>query len=240
MLTQAILRSRWNVFQGTDQKIRKICITPHKFWFPTVYTMMDHLSNSTPDLFAPATPSSPTFPEADYDLLVSFDGAMEPRNRPTAQGSWGYVVVDSAGKELQRECGLIPLGECKSNNVAEYTALLKALEWVKANAVGRNVLFQGDSKLVVEHCRETWGWNDKKTHWNPHRNQPHLLPLLTAAMQELGKLPGLSTCALPPGPHSKANKLPITWVQGTHNPADGESRQPLIAAGLWKAPSEDC
>ncbi len=45
---------------------------------------------------------------------------------------------------------------------------------------------------------------------------------------------------LPLGPDPNPNNLPITWVQGTHNPADGESRQPLIKAGLWKAPSEDC
>ena len=189
---------------------------------------------------APATINRTPFTAAD--IIVSFDGAMEPRNSPKARGSWGFVVRKPDGTELWRESALIPAGSCRSNNVAEYTALLKALDWVRAWRTanpGASVLFQGDSRLVVYHCREVWGWNKKKTVWKPHADAPHLRTLLEQALgglRELRPLPNPFRCE--PEPHPKANDLPIIWVRGENNPADGESREPLIREGLWKSGKE--
>lgn len=205
----------------------------HKIGLHRVYQDMSHFSSAASIVSDSASSTITPFAEAAYDILVSFDGALEPRGTSRARGSWGYVVVDAAGNEIQRDSSLMPAGGCTSNNVAEYTALLKAMDWVKTHASGQNALFQGDSQLVVHHCRETWGWNTKKTRWNPHKKAPHLLPLLRQAMDELAKFPALSTQTLAPGPDPKANALPIVWVAGAANPADGESRKPLVAAGLW-------
>lgn len=175
----------------------------------------------------------PAFAETHYDFLASFDGAFEPRGTKRAHGSWGFVIHDASGREIERESALVPKADCDSNNVAEYLALLKALDWATANVPGRAVLFQGDSQLVVHHCRRVWGWNERKTLWRPHPKNPLLRAHLLDAIALLEKFPRLSTTTLEPGSDPKANNLPIIWVRGESNQADDESRKPLREAGLW-------
>jgi ribonuclease HI len=174
------------------------------------------------------------FSESSPDWIVSFDGAMEPAGHPSARGSWGFVVQDSTGKEIHRESGLMPRGACKSNNVAEYTALIKAIGWAEENLPRyAAVLFQGDSQVVIHNVRGVWGWNSKKTRRNPHKDAPHLRELLDEVTRRLSKFrPLAKPFVSEPGPNPLANELPIIWVRGENNPADSVSREPFEKAGI--------
>lgn len=80
-----------------------------------------------------------------------FDGLCLPRN-PGGIACYAYLVF-ADGKEVRRDFGLAaePLSEHATNNVAEYTALIKALEWLVENGhASRRVEVRGDSQLVVK------------------------------------------------------------------------------------------
>jgi ribonuclease HI len=174
------------------------------------------------------------FPESSPDWIVSFDGAMEPAGDSKAQGSWGFVVQDSTGKEIHRKSLLMPLGACQSNNVAEYTALIQAIGWAEVNLPrDAAVLFQGDSQVVIHNVRGVWGWNSRKTRRNPHKDAPHLRLLLSDVTNRLSKFrPLAKPFKSEPGSSPLANELPIIWVRGENNPADSVSREPFEKAGI--------
>lgn len=78
-------------------------------------------------------------------LIIYTDGAS--RGNP-GKASYGFVVSDQRGKLIYEEGKYIGV---TTNNVAEYTAVLKALEWVKYNLKEQvKIEFYADSKLVVE------------------------------------------------------------------------------------------
>jgi ribonuclease HI len=82
---------------------------------------------------------------------VYFDGLCLPRN-PGGIACYAYLIFKD-GKEIRRDFGLAaePLSEYASNNVAEYTALIKALEWLAGNGYrSHRVEVKGDSELVVK------------------------------------------------------------------------------------------
>ncbi len=61
-------------------------------------------------------------------------------------------MVKSQGKTIHRGYGIAgePFSKDSTNNVAEYTALIKALEWLAANELQSSaVKVIGDSKLVI-------------------------------------------------------------------------------------------
>lgn len=80
-------------------------------------------------------------------LIIYTDGASRGNPGPA---SYGFTISDEKGKLLYEEGGHI--GKT-TNNVAEYTAVLKALEYVKEK-FPRNgpvqVQLYADSKLVAE------------------------------------------------------------------------------------------
>lgn len=79
-------------------------------------------------------------------LIIYTDGAS--RGNP-GRASYGFTISDGSGKLLYEEGKYIGIA---TNNVAEYTAVLEALKYVKKN-YGEKQLEIGlfaDSKLVVE------------------------------------------------------------------------------------------
>ncbi|TSC64311.1 MAG: ribonuclease HI, partial [Microgenomates group bacterium Gr01-1014_93] len=79
-------------------------------------------------------------------LIIFTDGASRGNPGPA---SYGFTISNGSGKLLHEEGCYI--GQT-TNNVAEYTAVLKALEWVRKNLNTRDLeinLF-ADSKLVAE------------------------------------------------------------------------------------------
>jgi ribonuclease HI len=83
-------------------------------------------------------------------IEVYFDGLCQPVN-PGGIACYAFVVK-SDDKTIHSDYGLAaePFSKDATNNVAEYTALVKALEWLLANALNSDkVEIKSDSQLVV-------------------------------------------------------------------------------------------
>lgn len=72
------------------------------------------------------------------------DGACRPN---PGRGAYGFIIYDPKDREVKRENG--PVGEKVTNNIAEYTAVIKAIRSAIAMGVDRLVVFS-DSQLVVK------------------------------------------------------------------------------------------
>ncbi|MEM2141661.1 MAG: ribonuclease HI [Candidatus Thorarchaeota archaeon] len=92
---------------------------------------------------------------------ISFDGACEPVN-PGGVASWGYTVIES-GVEIASAGGIVGEGSDMTNNVAEYSGLISALEAV-APLVGEGdrVVIRGDSQLVIRQIRGEYAVKSKR------------------------------------------------------------------------------
>jgi ribonuclease HI len=81
-------------------------------------------------------------------IEVYFDGLCQPIN-PGGIACYAFVVKRN-GKTIYSDYGIAgePFSKDSTNNVAEYTALAKALEWlVASNLVSDKVVINSDSQL---------------------------------------------------------------------------------------------
>ena len=81
---------------------------------------------------------------------MHFDGLCQPVN-PGGIACYAFLVRE-AGRIIHSEYGLAakPYSKDSTNNVAEYTALIKALEWLAATKrQSEQVRIASDSRLVV-------------------------------------------------------------------------------------------
>jgi ribonuclease HI len=81
-------------------------------------------------------------------VTVWFDGACEPGN-PGGHGTYGIVIEDDDGTTLATDRGYIGKGDGVTNNVAEYTGLIEALEYVHDRNPDAHVTVHGDSQLAI-------------------------------------------------------------------------------------------
>ncbi len=83
-------------------------------------------------------------------IEVFLDGLCQPIN-PGGIPCYAFIVKRD-GKTIYSDYGIAgePFSEDSTNNVAEYTALVKALEWLFANNLGSSrVKIMSDSQLIV-------------------------------------------------------------------------------------------
>lgn len=83
-------------------------------------------------------------------IEVYFDGLCQPIN-PGGISCYAFIVK-SDGRIIHSDYGVAakPFSEESTNNVAEYTALAKALQWLLANNLNsKKVEIKSDSQLVV-------------------------------------------------------------------------------------------
>ena len=80
------------------------------------------------------------------EFVVNIDGGA--RGNPGPAG-WGVVIRTPAGEPVGELMGAIPHA---TNNVAEYTGLLAALDWCADQSASR-VLVRSDSLLLVQQMR---------------------------------------------------------------------------------------
>ena len=83
-------------------------------------------------------------------IEVYFDGLCQPIN-PGGISCYAFVVK-SGGRTIYTDYGVAgePFSEDSTNNVAEYMALVKALQWLLENNLGSSkVEVKSDSKLIV-------------------------------------------------------------------------------------------
>jgi ribonuclease HI len=109
-------------------------------------------------------------------LIIYTDGACEPVN-PGGVACYGYVVYWN-GEIVKRGMGVVTEGEEASNNVAEYGALIKALEHVReAGHEEEEITIRTDSELVVRQVQGSYKVRASR-----------LLPLYLRAMELLDGL----------------------------------------------------
>ena len=87
-------------------------------------------------------------------ITIYFDGLCRPKN-PGGVATYGYVVYKD-GKKVKTGNGVIGSGSGMTNNVAEYSALNRAAEWVKQHCPGDEIVINGDSQLVIFQMSGTW------------------------------------------------------------------------------------
>lgn len=75
-------------------------------------------------------------------LEIYCDGGS--RGNP-GHAAYGFVVIEN-GKVIEKKGGYIGIA---TNNFAEYTAIVKALEWLSANCSGKPLSFFLDSELAT-------------------------------------------------------------------------------------------
>ena len=81
-----------------------------------------------------------------------FDGLCEPN--PGGVATYGFVVKKD-GKKVHEGHGLAgtPKTPQATNNVAEYTGLIKALEWFLAQKTPGPLIVRGDSDLILKQVQ---------------------------------------------------------------------------------------
>jgi len=86
---------------------------------------------------------------------VFCDGACEPIN-PGGIATYGYVIYRN-GMKVRKSCGLVGVGGEATNNVAEYTAVIKALEYlIFTNRTKDEVIVYSDSQLLIRQLNKIY------------------------------------------------------------------------------------
>ena len=87
-------------------------------------------------------------------ITIYFDGLCRPRN-PGGVATYGFLIYTD-GKKVKSGCGVVGSGAGMTNNVAEYSALKRAAEWVSRNGGDDEIVIKGDSQLVIHQMNGTW------------------------------------------------------------------------------------
>jgi ribonuclease HI len=89
-------------------------------------------------------------------LYVYFDGLCEPKN-PGGIATYGIIIQKDNGETIHEESGLAdakPWSDEASNNVAEYSAVVRALEWLDKNGKHDTpIILRGDSRLIINQLK---------------------------------------------------------------------------------------
>lgn len=108
-------------------------------------------------------------------IKVYFDGCCEPVN-PGGTAAYGVVIFDGEKRIYEASKVFVPVKGKEletSNNVAEYSAFLDALDWLAKNILNRKPIeVYGDSKLVIcqmfgDGERKGMFWKIKKGFYKP-------------------------------------------------------------------------
>jgi ribonuclease HI len=100
------------------------------------------------------------------DVHVHFDGACQPP-RGGGVATYGFTVEGPGLHYEEKGLAVPPWTPRATNNVAEYTAAIRALEWLKEKGYSGPVRVMGDSQLVI---RQVQGQYRVKA---PHLQQYH-------------------------------------------------------------------
>ncbi|MGI0130858.1 MAG: ribonuclease HI [Thermoplasmata archaeon] len=83
---------------------------------------------------------------------VHFDGACQPPKGPGV-AAFGFTVEGPGIHFEGRGLATRPYSEHSTNNVAEYVAAVRALEWLRDQRYRGPVIVSGDSQLVIQQMR---------------------------------------------------------------------------------------
>jgi ribonuclease HI len=103
--------------------------------------------------------SEESAPQSTFDsketYFANFDGLCEPVN-PGGVATYG-IIIKKGGETVFEDGGLAfakPWSDEASNNVAEYSAAIRALEWLSMNKLQDSpIVLRGDSSLIINQLR---------------------------------------------------------------------------------------
>ena len=134
----------------------------------------------------PATPQS--------TIEVYFDGLCQPYN-PGGTACYSFIIKNEEGNTIHSEYGLAARNS--TNNVAEYTALIRALEWLLANDYeNEKDIVRGDSQLVIRQIER-----------NFKVKAPNMIPLYRDAMSLISKFKHIQFELIPREQNKEADRL---------------------------------
>jgi ribonuclease HI len=117
-------------------------------------------------------------------VTVRFLGQCVPKNFGGI-ACYAYIIRNKEGHLLDESCGLAaePNSPSSTNSVANYTALIRALEWLIKNHYRNDIIkVYGNSKLVISQVNE--GEVDAIRSSNNNNNiSKNTLPLYTKVMK---------------------------------------------------------
>jgi ribonuclease HI len=114
------------------------------------------------------------------------------RNNPGDAGLGAYITKDGVAiAELSEYLGK------QTNNFAEYTAVIRALEWcIEHGLTDEPISFKMDSKLVVEQVQGNW-----------KVKEPTLKPLVTRVRELATQFPRVTFAHVPREENKEADRL---------------------------------
>jgi ribonuclease HI len=113
---------------------------------------------------------------------------------PGRTACYAFIVKDKENT-IQREYGRAAYDS--TNNVAEYTAIIKALEWLFANNYeNENIIIRGDSRLVINQIKGEFKIKATK-----------IIPLYHKAMSLISKFNNLEVEWVPREQNKEADRL---------------------------------
>lgn len=86
------------------------------------------------------------------DVHIHFDGACQPP-RGGGVATYGFTVEGPGLYREERGLAVPPWTPRATNNVAEYTAAIRALEWLGEQGYSGPVRVMGDSQLVIRQIQ---------------------------------------------------------------------------------------
>ena len=130
-------------------------------------------------------------------MQVNFDGLCQPIN-PGGIACYAFIIKKN-GTTIHSGYGVAgePFSKDSTNNVAEYTALAKALEWLVANnLVSEKVEIKSDSKLVVNQLAGIYKVKGKR-----------IIPLYKQVLLLKTKFSDIEIRWIPRGENKEADRL---------------------------------
>jgi ribonuclease HI len=138
------------------------------------------------------------------EIQVYFDGLCQPYN-PGGIACYAFVILAKKGHEQKQqqysEYGLAaePFSDNATNNVAEYTGIIKALEWLLEKDNYNNnqkIIVRGDSQLVISQLNGKYKVRAIK-----------IIPLYQKAKSLLSKFKDIKIEWIPRDNNKEADKL---------------------------------
>ncbi len=145
-------------------------------------------------------------PASSLRLLIRTDGAARGNPGPASSGAALYDLArpDARNDKADPDASISAYLGIQTNNVAEYTGVVRALELARELGA-REVHLLLDSKLIVEQLSGRWRVKDAK-----------LIPLWSAARKTLGGFERWTAGHVPRAQNSVADRLANEAIDRAH------------------------
>ena len=145
---------------------------------------------------------------------MHFDGACQP---PAGGGVATYgFTVEGAGLDYEEKGLAVPPWSPRStNNVAEYTAAIRALEWLRESGYSGPVHVMGDSQLVIRQIQGQY-----------RVRAPHLVEYRAQLLRLVGNFERVDFVWIPREANARADELSKEALEdewsraGRHRPSE--------------------